>query len=223
MGKADLINYFYQTNQSMGGRKILLSLIFGLCIAVVIFFTYKFTYSGVAYNAKFNVSNVIILLITVVIMIMISSNIIISLGMVGALSIVRFRTAIKDPRDTVFIFWSIAEGLSVGSQNFKLALISTLFIAVLLVAAGFYSRISVKYLIIVKGTGEAEIDAITALLKSYNKLTKLRAANNSETSTELIYEALVKNEFKMQAVDELKKRADVTAVNILLESGDNVG
>lgn len=109
MSKKDLLDLLNWQNQTIGGRRLLFILCVGLAISAVIFVTYRLTYNGVSYNAKFNISNSVILLITIVIMIMISSNIIISLGMVGALSIVRFRTAIKDPRDTVFIFWSIAE------------------------------------------------------------------------------------------------------------------
>ena len=84
-----------------------------------------------------------------IIMLMISSNIVISLGMVGALSIIRFRTAIKDSRDTVFIFWAITEGLCVGSQNFKLSIITTLFLAILMLIIGFIPKLYSKYLIVI--------------------------------------------------------------------------
>lgn len=107
MSKSDIVNMFYQSGASLGGKRILILLLAGLAVGAVIFITYRITYTGVNYSFRFNLSNVVILLITVVIMIMISSNIVITMGMVGALSIIRFRTAIKDPRDTVFIFWSV--------------------------------------------------------------------------------------------------------------------
>lgn len=223
MGKNDILEMFNWYNESLGGRRILLILCFGLGAAAIIFATYRLTYNGVSYNAKFNISNVIILLITIVIMIMISSNIIISLGMVGALSIVRFRTAIKDPRDTVFIFWSIAEGLSIGSQNFKLAIISTIFIAIVIVATSFITKISIKYLIIVRGNGNIETSKVSEILKEYNMFVKLRAANSAIDSREMIFEVLAKKEFCMQAIEDLKSIEGVVNVNMLLENGETIG
>ena len=137
MGKDEIFNYFYTNSANLGIKTTIIIMLGGLVIGAFIYLTYFFTYRGVAYNARFNASLVVILLICVVIMLMISSNIVISLGMVGALSIVRFRTAVKDSRDTVFIFWSIAEGLSVGSQNFKLALVTTLFIGIVIAGVSF--------------------------------------------------------------------------------------
>ena len=99
-------------------------LIISLLLSMVVFWTYKFTFSGVLYNRKFNVSLVMLTLVTTMVMIVIKSDISLSLGMVGALSIVRFRTAIKDPRDTAYIFWCIGIGLCAGTQNLSLIHIS---------------------------------------------------------------------------------------------------
>lgn len=132
MSKEEIFNYFYTNSVNLGAKQIITIMLSGVLIAAIIYATYYISYRGVSYNSRFNWSLTAILLIAVVIMLMISSNIVISLGMVGALSIVRFRTAVKDSRDTVFIFWAIAEGLCVGSRNLKLALITTLFIAVIL-------------------------------------------------------------------------------------------
>ncbi len=116
MTKSEILDWFSVNNASLDANRILFVLGMGMMLGVVIFATYRITYAGVSYNAKFNVGNVVMLLIAAVIMLMISSNIAISLGMVGALSIVRFRTAIKDPQDTIYIFWSIVEGLCAGAQ-----------------------------------------------------------------------------------------------------------
>jgi uncharacterized membrane protein YhiD involved in acid resistance len=223
MSKTDLLDLLNWQNQTIGGRRLLFILCVGLAISAIIFVTYRLTYNGVSYNAKFNVSNSVILLITIVIMIMISSNIIISLGMVGALSIVRFRTAIKDPRDTVFIFWSIAEGLSIGSQNFKLAIISTIFIAIVIVAASYIARFTAKYLIIVRADDAVDKEKIQEALKKYNLFVKLRASNNTPGNCEMIFEVLAKKELNLKAVDEIKAMDGIVSVNMLLESGETVG
>ena len=152
MSKEEIFQYFYTNSANLSIRSIMITLLAGLVIGAIIFVTYYISYKGVAYNIKFNISLVVIMLISIVIMLMISSNIVISLGMVGALSIVRFRTAIKDSRDTVFIFWAIAEGLSIGSQNFKLSLVTTLFIAVVLAGSTYLPKMQTKYLVIVSSS-----------------------------------------------------------------------
>ena len=104
MSASQILEWFSLNSVNLTITNIILVMLFGTLIASIIFITYRMTYRGVAYNQNENISNVIVLLVTIVIMLMISSNIVISLGMVGALSIVRFRTAIKDPKDTIFIF-----------------------------------------------------------------------------------------------------------------------
>lgn len=223
MSKEDLFALFYTNNASLGGRRMLVLLLWGLLIGAVIFVTYRITYRGVCYNAKFNISNVIILLITTTIMIMISSNIVISMGMVGALSIIRFRTAIKDPHDTVFIFWSVVEGLSIGSQNIKLALISTLFIAMVLVAASMYTKLGTKYLLIVRGDGDLNVERICEILKSTGKGIRVRATNRTDISCEVIVELLVRKKLEEKLLQGVQQEEHVYSVNTVLESGETVG
>ena len=86
---------------------VFLVLLVAFLVSLIIFITYKHTYTGVLYNPRFNVSLIMITMITTIVMVVIGSNISVSLGMVGALSIIRFRTAVKDPRDTAFIFWGV--------------------------------------------------------------------------------------------------------------------
>ena len=104
MSKSDILQWFGMNTEALTSLRILFVLAVSIAVGAVIFITYRLAYRGVAYDARFNVSNVVLVLISAVIMLMISSNIAISLGMVGALSIVRFRTAIKDPQDTIYIF-----------------------------------------------------------------------------------------------------------------------
>ena len=112
MSKEDILTYFYTNNANLDVKKILLTLSAGLCIGILISLCYYVSTQashGVSYNQRFCFSLILTLLIALVIMLMISSNIVISLGMVGALSIVRFRTAIKDSRDTIFLFFAITQ------------------------------------------------------------------------------------------------------------------
>ncbi|MEZ3444052.1 MAG: DUF4956 domain-containing protein [Lachnospiraceae bacterium] len=223
MSKKEILNWFTVNNESLDVSKILFVLGVGILVAVVIFATYRITYSGVSYNAKFNVGNVVMLLIASVIMLMISSNMAISLGMVGALSIVRFRTAVKDPHDTVYIFWSIVEGLCVGAQIYKLAVISTVVIAVVLVAASFYCNARKKYLIIVRGSQDIDTDKIMAEIGQAYKKACLKSANYSKGHSELVIEVNAKKEIDTKVIESIRKREEIISVNWLLEMGEHIG
>ncbi len=224
MSKEEILNYFYTNSVNLDVSATLAILLSGLVIGAVISLTYWATYRGVAYNRKFNISLVVILLVSVVIMLMISSNIIISLGMVGALSIVRFRTAIKDSRDTVFIFWAIAEGLSVGSQNFMLAWVTTLFIAAVIVLLHVLPFRPGKYLLIVR-CRPAPVDdhALEACIKELSNGYKLRAANRDLTHREMIFEVRTNKDLDRKVLDKLFEVDGVLSVHWVAESGETVG
>ncbi|MBQ6350762.1 MAG: DUF4956 domain-containing protein [Methanobrevibacter sp.] len=224
MSKEDIFTYFYTNSVNLGIKTILLIMLGAVLISAIIYLTYYLSYRGTAYNSRFNGSLVLMLLISVVIMLMISSNIVISLGMVGALSIVRFRTAVKDSRDTVFIFWAIAEGLSVGSQNFKLALVTTLIIAIVLLAMTYIPKTRNKYMLVVTG-GKKEIERakIMKILDKYAVSTKIRTVSRDGATQEMVIELSVKKELKSGLVDEILKVKGVEAANLVMQSNETVG
>lgn len=154
MSKEEVLSYFYTNSTNYGIKRTFVILICGLAAGMVIYFTYYITSEKAVYNRKFNWSLVTMLLITVIVMMMISSNIAISLGMVGALSIVRFRTAVKDSRDTIFIFWAMAEGLCISSQNYRMAFTTVLFVSAVLIISSKIPGIWNRYLLIVRGGAE---------------------------------------------------------------------
>ena len=175
-----------------------------------------------AYNERFNISIIAVTLISIVIMLMISSNIVISLGMVGALSIVRFRTAIKDSRDTIFLFWAITEGLCVGSQNFKLAIITTLFIAIIVLVFSIFSQERNKYLFVISGS-KFDYQEIIEVIRKHNYKFKIRTNNNDKEIQEFIIEIKTKGEINTNISDELLNIKNVENVNWVVESGETLG
>ncbi|MDD3205104.1 MAG: DUF4956 domain-containing protein [Lachnospiraceae bacterium] len=223
MSKREILTWFTGNSESLSIGKIVFVLCVALIIGAVVFATYRITYTGVSYNARFNAMNVIIILITAVIMLMISSNIAISLGMVGALSIVRFRTAIKDPHDTAYIFWAIVEGLCVGAQIHKLAVISTIFIALVLIAFSLYTKMHNKYLIILRGDAELSEQSVMEALQVDFKRVRIRAINNRESSCEMTCEVAVNGELNLDLVKNLKTIEHVKSANWLLETSENIG
>lgn len=216
MSKTKILQWFNSNNTILTAERILLYLTAALVIALIIYITYRLTYTGVSYNNKFAITNLIILLIATVLMMMISSNIAISLGMVGALSIVRYRTAIKDPNDTLFIFWSIIEGLCVGAQMLKMAAISTLFIAIVIIAASYFGLSHKKYLMIIRGSNELSVDAVTAAINKLYSKNRTRTSNFSEAGTELIIEITSKSPISEQNVKAIQEIPGIKSINWLL-------
>ena len=129
--------------------RVVISLALALVIGLYIFFIYKKSFSGVMYSRNFNVSLILITLVTTLVLMLISTNITLALGMVGALSIVRFRTAIKDPIDTAFIFWALGEGLALGVGFFDAAIIGGVVIGIfVLLLSAFKVRSAMPYLLV---------------------------------------------------------------------------
>lgn len=223
MSKAKILDWFTVNSEALSVDKILFVLCVSLLLGAVIFITYRLAYTGVNYNSRFNAGNVVIVLITSVIMLMISSNMAISLGMVGALSIVRFRTAIKDPSDTIYIFWAIVEGLCVGAEIYKLAIISTVFIAIVLLALSYYASVQKKYLVIIRGTKELRLEQVRSVMEPYYPKMGVRATNYIGERCEIICEVSAHQEIKEEAVAALRDCAHVKGVNWLLEMGERIG
>ncbi len=223
MSKREILDWFTVNSESLSVSKILFVLGLSLLIGIVIFITYRLAYTGVSYNGRFNTGNVAIVMITTVIMLMISSNMAISLGMVGALSIVRFRTAVKDPVDTIYIFWAIVEGLCVGAQIYRLAVISTIFIAILLLVSSYYTAAHKKYLVIIRGTKEIDMEQLRDILLRHYPNMRVRTANYMEERCEVICEVSARQEIKEEAMAALRGCAGVNGVNWLLEMGDRIG
>lgn len=223
MSKKEILDWFTVNSESLSADKILFVLCISLLVGIVIFITYRLSYAGVSYNSRFNIGNVVIVLITSEIMLMISSNMAISLGMVGALSIVRFRTAIKDPADTIYIFWAIVEGLCTGAQIYKLAVISTIFIAIVLLGSSYYGNFRKKYLIIIRGSKDTDLEQIKAVLKTYYPKMGVRASNYVGVRCEIICEISARQEINGEAITALRNCEYVNSVNWLLEMGERIG
>lgn len=224
MSKEEFISYFYTHSTSYGVKRTFVMLLCGLLVGAIIYFTYYVTSEKIVYNRKFNWSLIIMLLVTVIVMMTISSNIAVSLGMVGALSIVRFRTAVKDGRDTMFIFWAMAEGLCVSSQNYNMTFTSVLFIAVVLIVSSKMPGIWNRYLLVVTGTDVAiDKEDFQNKLKRYVVSQQIRTINKKDSYQEIILEIKTKGELNMDAIDELAAVTGVRSINCVVESGEKVG
>ena len=129
---------FLENSASIHPMDMILALALSFLLGLFIFFIYKKCYAGVMYSASFGVTLIALCMITALLILAVTSNIVLSLGMVGALSIVRFRTAIKDPSDIAFLFWAIAAGIVLAAGFLLLAVFGSVFIGIILIIFAGY-------------------------------------------------------------------------------------
>ena len=201
---------------------VFLILVIAAIVAMIIYLTYKNTYTGVMYNPRFNVSLVMITMVTTIVMVVIGSNISVSLGMVGALSIIRFRTAVKDPRDTAFIFWGVVSGLACGTQNYTIVLAGS--IVICLVLFGFKKVISKddKYLLIVKGK-DLDIKVVEKTIEKGVKYYSCKGKYIKDSNVELIYDVKLNKNKDDSIINILKDNVDIDTVNLVANNTDTMG
>ncbi|MBR1691434.1 MAG: DUF4956 domain-containing protein [Lachnospiraceae bacterium] len=199
-----------------------------LCVAAIIacfiFMSYRISHDGSIYSKKFNVSLVVLTVITTTVMIVIGNNLAMSLGMVGALSIVRFRTAIKDSRDTVYIFWAIVTGICCGAGDYLVASIGSAFTFALLLLFGRI-RSEGRMLLIIRTvrSNESRIEAL--IFQHYSRNATLRVKNSTETAVEFIYEIrkdiLDKERMAGKSItDEIYDIGNIEYFNIVAQNDD---
>ncbi len=206
----DLILESFTNLSSLDLNTILLNNCVTVIIVLFIMFTYRITYSGTAYSRKFNISLGMMTIVTTLIMSVISSNIALSLGMVGALSIIRFRTAVKDVRDATYIFWGIAVGICCGVSQYILAAISSVVVFLFLV---IFRQVGPdgRLLLIVRSNLAAQNKAEAAVMQHFGKAARRRMKNGTPETCELVYEV------SQSAIKKADERAKIDIVQKLLK------
>ena len=200
----------------MNPMRVLITMLVSTICAVGIFLVYRFFNRSVLYSENFNVLIVMLCVITSFIIITIGTNIILTLGMVGALSIVRFRAAVKDPLDVGFLFWGVSSGLAAGAGLWWVALLGTAFVAILYIALTTVRFERRAFLLIVRYGNEAE-DDVMGHLKNFKH--KLKNKTISGDFTEMTLEVkIVKN--NTEFLDPLKETNDVDNVVLVEYTGD---
>ena len=200
--------------------RILLTLGLAFLIGMYIFAIYRKTISGVMYSKNFGVSLVMLAMITSFIILPITSNLALSLGMVGALSIVRFRTAVKDPIDTVYMFWSIAVGIALGAKFFLPAILASAVIGVLmLLLSGMRFRSTMPYLLVLR-FNENATNNVYGLLKRLPE-SQLKSKTVGSAGVEMTLEIRLR-ESDLQVVERFLEIPGVYDASIISYGGDIV-
>lgn len=176
---------FLQETGNLTTADFAMSMLAAFLCGMIIYMVYRYFYKGVVYNNNFNILLVLTSMITCFMVMVISSNVVLSLGMVGALSIVRFRTAVKDPLDVGFLFWTVAVGITCGAGLYIISLAATLMISVVYILLIKVRNRKRVYLLIVKYRDDAQ-ESVTRVIRSLRKVLKNRTSTSGYT--EMTYE-----------------------------------
>lgn len=186
-------SFLASSTQDLTLGRILLTLGLAFVIGLFLYFVYKRTFRGVIYSRSFNLSLIAITQITALVIMAVTSNVILSLGMVGALSIVRFRTAIKDPMDLVFLFWALGIGIVTGAGLHMLAIIGSLVIGLVIFLLNRAPASDTPYLLVVQASGDGADAAIRSALMGAKHRFNLKSKTISPHSMEATYELRLKD------------------------------
>lgn len=223
----EYLSKILENGNNLTMEQMAMNIIMACILGFAIYISYKLSHTGTIYSKKFNVSLVILATLTGMVMTVIGNNIALSLGMVGALSIVRFRTAIKDSRDTVYIFWSIIVGICCGVGDYTVAIIGSLVVFIITLILGRVKNDN-RILLVIRGSKELERNIESIIFKYFERKANLKVKNTDTENIEFIFE-LTKKAYDLT----LKKEKNITEalydlgaieyVNIVVQSDEISG
>lgn len=198
--------------------EVLLAMLFAVIVGLFIFWVYKKTFTGILYSSGFALTLIGLTLVTTLVIIAVTSNVVLSLGMVGALSIVRFRTAIKEPMEIVFLFWSIAVGIVIGAGMIPLAVLGSVIIGIILIIFANRKNVENAYILVLNCENEEAENTAAELLKSTVKKYRIKSKTVNADGIELTTELKIKDD-KMAFVNQMNEIAGVKNATLVSYSG----
>lgn len=216
------ISSFLENVSAVSLLDMVLALLLAFGLGMFIFLVYKKTYQGVMYSSSFGVTLIALTMITTVVILAVTSNVVLSLGMVGALSIVRFRTAIKEPLDIAFLFWSIAVGIVLAAGMIPLAVIGSVIIGVILLV--FVNRKSHcnPYIAVIQCDGHDSESAARTYLDEMTQRCVVKSKSAQKGSVELTMEIRLKND-NTDFINTLAEMEGVSSAVLVSYNGDYMG
>ncbi len=201
---------------------MLLALVLAFCLGMFIFLVYKKTYQGVMYSSSFGVTLVALTMITTLVILAVTSNVVLSLGMVGALSIVRFRTAIKEPLDIAFLFWAIAAGIVLAAGMIPLAVVGSVFVGVVLLIFVNKKPHCNPYIVVIQCDGHESETAARAYLEEMTNRCTVKSKSAQKGSLELTVEIRLKDD-NTDFINTLSEMQGVNSAVLVSYNGDYIG
>ena len=214
--KKSVLEKFQVTDLTTTSITVTLGMAF--LLGLFIYIVYRLNSKSGFYNRGFNKTLAILPVITAAIMMAMSSNLTISLGMVGALSIVRFRNAVKDPFDLTYLFWSISIGIIVGAGQFELSILLSLAVAAVAFLLNLAPSFRAPGLLVVSGADVGMESCIIEGIKQFSKLAKVRSRNINKNGVEWIFEVQIKNGSAL--VEKISSLQNVQSVHLMTHDGD---
>lgn len=199
-----------------------IAMVLAFLVGVFIFYVYKKTFNGVMYSTSFGVSLIAMTLITTFVILAVTSNVVLSLGMVGALSIVRFRAAIKEPLDIAFLFWAIATGIVLGAGMIPLAVIGAILIGLIMVVFVNKKPSDNPYILVINCENDATEKLVLEELKDSVKKQVVKSKTVSKQGIELTVEIRLKD-MTTEFVNHISAQRGVTNVVLVSYNGDYMG
>ncbi len=201
---------------------MVIALLLAFLLGLFIFFIYKKSYSGVMYSASFGITLIALALITTLLIMTVVSNVVLSLGMVGALSIVRFRTAIKEPMDIAFLFWSIAVGIVLAAGLIPLAVFGSAFIGIILYAFSKRKTVDSPYILVVHCENNELEKQVKDFVANHVKRMNLKSKSVENGRVELNYELRLQED-NSEFMNELGAMQGVSHAVLVSYNGDYMG
>lgn len=202
----------------LSGDKILVIFVAACLIGLYVYAVYKFTSKAAFYSRDLNITIAGMPIIIAAIMIAMQSNLIVSLGMVGALSIVRFRNAIKNPLDLLYLFWTISAGIICGVGLIMLSVILCIVMTIMILVLELIPNFKSPALLILRSDEEVDWAEIKALMKKYTKSFKEKSRTVKKADTEIIFEIRTSKEDEL--LKELQQRKELKQINLLSYDGE---
>ena len=213
---------FLENVDAISPLDMVLALVLAFGVGLFIFLIYKKTYSGVMYSSSFGVTLVALTMITTLVILAVTSNVVLSLGMVGALSIVRFRTAIKEPLDIAFLFWAIAAGIVLAAGMIPLAVFGSVLIGIILLRFANRKDMSNPYIVVLSCEGHDSEKQALAFLKDTTKKCTVKSKTARKGEVELNLEVRLKND-DTDFVNALSELPGVHSAVLVSYNGDYMG
>ena len=201
---------------------MVLALVLAFGLGLFIFFIYKKTYAGVMYSSSFGVTLVALTMITTLVILAVTSNVVLSLGMVGALSIVRFRTAIKEPLDIAFLFWAIAAGIVLAAGMIPLAVFGSVLIGIILLIFANRKDMANPYIVVLSCDGHESEEKALAYLKGKTKKCTVKSKSAQKGSVELNLEVRLLSD-DTDFINELSDLDGIQSAVLVSYNGDYMG
>lgn len=211
-------NFLDNFTNSIELSEVITTMLVALLFSFIIYFVYKLTCDNVIYSKKFNVTMALMTMVTAAIIMSMQANVVVSLGMVGALSIVRFRTAIKEPKDLLFLFWAIANGIIIGAGIYSIAFVLAIILTIALLVFERLPGNKIPYLLVATLENLESEEHIKKVLDENKIKYRVKSKNVSNNSVDIIYE-LSNNKIE-SLIKEISTNNGIKSINLITQDGE---